>query len=40
LEGLFGLRLSMEIDLKIDDASDILEMLIGYPILMVKNMGI
>jgi len=40
LEGLFGLRLSMEIDLKIDDVSDILEMLIGYPILMVKDVGI
>jgi len=30
----------MEIDLKIDDASDILEMLIGYPISIVKDMEI
>jgi len=30
----------MEIDLKIDDASDILEMLIGYPFSIVKDMEI
>jgi len=30
----------MEIDLKIDDASDILKMLIGYPFSMVDDMGI
>jgi len=30
----------MEIDLKIDDASDILEMLIGYPISIVKDLEI